>query len=407
MNRGTRPPRRSPPRARGRVGTWFRRALWAAPAIVLLAPTCFDSARASLAVQPLASLPQDNAPSNAESRAPEAILVLRTRDIVRGQLTQLTDDGVLLGETWISWGDIEQGLVPRRQAEFTERLQRLGEPLFRLQIRLRHGDDRRLAAPLQALESVYQMRRSRTAYVVWQARMWNRLADGRSADAAVAYLHCWDLLQENPAWRDALPGGRVLRHQATLGLADDIAPVFFDAEQATLALRELERWEPAAPPPGFHLYRAALAIAAGRAAAADGALRAMGPHGDGRMEHWRHLLQARRMLDEGRPALAEELLATVSQESSGAVRGWSWYWLGCAAFDAAKTEQQRRDAQLWWARAAAIYGEHDALAAAALLRLCEQQPDALRPPLLQDIQLRYGHTHFGKLALRMYGDAKP
>ena len=56
----------------------------------------------------------------------------------------------------------------------------------------------------EALEARYAGRRSETAYMVFQALMWSRLAVGRREAALAPYLRCFDLPERGGRRRQAV-----------------------------------------------------------------------------------------------------------------------------------------------------------------------------------------------------------
>ena len=94
------------------------------------------------------------------------------------------DDGSVM-----EWDRIEQGRVSdEQQARFDAMLNELGSHLYRIRQRLSISDYRGLLPHAEAVYERYAGRRSETAYMVFQALMWSRLAVGQREAALAAVL---------------------------------------------------------------------------------------------------------------------------------------------------------------------------------------------------------------------------
>jgi hypothetical protein len=176
-------------------------------------------------------------------------------------------DGVKLsdGRTF-GWDEIERGQIAAdRQAEFDKILGEVGIPLLRIRQNLESGAHARLAEVVEPVLAQYQDRRGPTAYLVNQAAMWGRLAQGRREEAVASYARCLALLAEDPTVADRLPGKRRMAIGPLTGLVGDISPVFFDSAVARTAYEEVVALirERNLRQPGVYAYAAALAVAAG------------------------------------------------------------------------------------------------------------------------------------------------
>lgn len=79
----------------------------------------------------------------------------------------------------VPWHEIELGTVsPDKQADFDRLRKELGDPLFRIHQRLKVGDYAGANEPAEAIFDRYKNRDSKVAYMVCQATMWGRLAEG-------------------------------------------------------------------------------------------------------------------------------------------------------------------------------------------------------------------------------------
>ncbi len=198
-------------------------------------------------------------------------IVLRNLDIISGKTVERFDeDGVLLGDgTLISWDRIEKGRVAEaKQAAFDKMLNDLGSHLYRIRQRLSINDDRGLLPHAEAVYGRYVGRRSATAYMVFQALMWSRLAAGQREAALQPYLECVECLRHAAADNQKLelPGARRLQVDLKTGLSPELAPIWFDAEGAKRSLSGVGTTisSMAKPrPPATRIYYATLALAAG------------------------------------------------------------------------------------------------------------------------------------------------
>jgi hypothetical protein len=128
-------------------------------------------------------------------------------------VARFDEDGVVLEDgRRLDWDRIERAtLESGRQADFDRWLRDVGEPLFRIRKRLAAGDYRELVEEAEALYPRYRSRQSPTAYVVCQAVMWARLANGRREAAVEPYLRCVTCLRSLPKQQVDLTGNRGLR----------------------------------------------------------------------------------------------------------------------------------------------------------------------------------------------------
>lgn len=195
-------------------------------------------------------------------------IILRNLSVLTDVTVESFDlDGVRLsdGRTF-GWDEIERGQIAAdRQAEFDKSLGELGIPLLRIRQNLESGADGRLAEVVEPVLEKYRDRRGPTAYLVNQAAMWGRLAQGRREEAVVSYVRCLALLNEDRTIADRLPGKRRLEIDQPTGLVREISPIFFDAAAARQAYADVVATirERKLRHPGLYAYAAALAIAAG------------------------------------------------------------------------------------------------------------------------------------------------
>jgi len=196
-------------------------------------------------------------------------IVLRDLKVLRNtQVIAFDEDGVkIANHGLIPWSDVQQGtLQGNRQADFDKLHEELGVPLFQIRRRLLVGDYRNLGQPVEAIYERYKDRGNEQAYMVCQAAMWQRLANGDRPAALAAYLRCLGHATAHPKYLKNLTGERRLVYDPETGFAAGLVPLFFDSEKAKQALPEVilaaNRLGNKAPH-GVFVYVSALAIAAG------------------------------------------------------------------------------------------------------------------------------------------------
>ena len=81
-------------------------------------------------------------------------------------------------------------MATEQQARFDQLLTELGGDLYRVRQRLAVGDWAGLLPHAEALEGRYAGRRSETAYMVFQALMWSRLAVGQARSGVGSVSAC-------------------------------------------------------------------------------------------------------------------------------------------------------------------------------------------------------------------------
>ena len=120
-------------------------------------------------------------------------IILRNLDIISDKtVDRFDEDGVRLDDgTVISWDRIEKGRVAEsKQEAFDAMLADLGSDLYRIRQRMSISDYRGLLPHAETLFSRYKARPSDTAYMVFQALMWSRLAIGQREAALEPYHEC-------------------------------------------------------------------------------------------------------------------------------------------------------------------------------------------------------------------------
>lgn len=269
----------------------------------------------------------------ATSRADR--LVLRNLDIIRDKkIVAMNFDGVKLDDGQvISWDAIESGrLDGGRQELFDKYLKNLGIHLYRIRQRLSVGDYRTLGPHAEAVAKYYRGRNSETAYMVMQALMWSRLAQGQREAAVAPYWRCFEYLRTRQGQPVNLPGERRLKYDPATGMCPELAPVWFDEEAAKAALPEVARaiGDMNSPRPGgTRIYYASLAVAAGDEAAAGRALSGI-DEGNTVLAQLRDLVGVQRELAAGTPGDKMRWLETSIDRIQPANKPLALYWLGLA-----------------------------------------------------------------------------
>jgi len=298
-------------------------------------------------------------------------IVLRDLTIINDRTVKaMSLDGVQLDNgKVIGWDEIETGkLTGDRQELFDKYLKNVGVHLFRIRQRLENGDYRSLAPSAEAIAKYYRGRNSATGYMVMQALMWGRMAQGRQAAAVAPYLHCFEYLRTAQAEAVPPPGERRLQYDPATGMCDELPPIWFDAAAATEALpavasaiSSMQRPRP----PATRIYYASLAIAAGDAAAADKALAGL-PENTPRVAQLKLILQAQQEITAGQPGEKTDELAQALDELVEPNRPLARYWLGMAKISQ-DGAQEKREGVLDLLHLPAVHGEQSpALAAAGL-----------------------------------------
>ncbi len=326
-------------------------------------------------------------------------IVLRNLDIISDKtVDRFDEDGVVLSDgTVIGWDRIEKGRIAEsRQAEFDKLLSELGSHLYRIRQRLSINDYRGLLPHAEAVYDRYATRRSETAYMVFQALMWSRLAVGQREAALQPYLDCVECLRTAAAENRTLPlpGARRLRADLQTGLSPELPPVWFDADAARQSLDGVGTTISAMPtprPPGTRIYFATMALAAGQGDKAAQALAGLEA-----LPELKAIVEAQMQLSRGEASAAIDALVRQNDQLPSNLKPLALYWLGQARV--ADPNTNTRDVGLLdLLRIPALFGkEQPELAAAGLfvaMRALTESGDrkgsiAIRRELLD----RYGQT---------------
>jgi len=260
-------------------------------------------------------------------------------------------------ERSIGWDRVERARIAAdKQPQFDRLLGQLGAPLYRLRQRLSVGDYQGVRASAESIASRFVDRNSPTAYLVMQALMWGRMAEGQREAACVPYFWCLEYVRRRDVddVNRELPGSRKLQFEPKTGISGVLAPIWFDNRAAAQALPDAsaaisKMTEPRLP--ATRLYFATLAIAAGKQ---DLALQAIGGL-DGH-DGWKALLTAQLAVQSGQPDRAIRLLTDESFELEENLRPVGLYWLGRAELVAEDPASGRRGL-LDLLRITALFGE--------------------------------------------------
>ncbi len=298
-------------------------------------------------------------------------IVLRNLDIIADKtVARFDEDGVRLSDSsLITWDQIEQGKVAaENQAAFDQMLQDLGTHLYRIRQRLTVGDYRDILPHAEAVYPRYVGRKSETAYMVFQALMWARLAAGRREQAVEPYLRCFDYLKSIGSSKVSLPGDRRLRYDPATGMTPELQPVWFDAEAAKSSLGGVFRAVAGMQPPrpeGTRVYYGTLALAAGESDQAKRVLEGIeGEHPA--MIQLRAIAMAQREVAAGESGTAIGTLEQNLDKLAPANKPLAIYWLGMSKLISGD-ERVRREGILRLLHLPAIHGKQfPGLAAAGL-----------------------------------------
>ncbi|MBI1249483.1 hypothetical protein GC197_16785 [bacterium] len=344
-------------------------------------------------------------------------LILRDLTLINNvTVIGFDDEGVKVTDhDLIPWHVIELGTVsPDKQADFDRLRKEVGVPLFRIHQRLKVGDYPGALEPAEALFERYRNRDSKVAYMVCQAVMWGRLANGQREAALEPYFCCLRCLKANRADLASLPGSRQLDYDKQTGLTSDLLPLFFDHKLATESLPKAAAMAGklgADLPNGVYVYMAALAITAEKYVDAENWIGRI-KTGNLVVKEWPDILNANLSIEtgdlDGARTQLQPLVNTLQPENQPVAR----YLLGIAG-----TRSQGflmiENGILDLLYVPALYGnEYPELTAAALLEthtaLLRVQQTAQATEIRQQLLLYYGGTqHANQLRAESKTPGKP
>ncbi len=329
-------------------------------------------------------------------------IVLRNLDIISNKtVAGFDEDGVRLNDSsLITWDQIERGRVaPDSQAAFDQMLQDLGTHLYRIRQRLTLGDYRDILPHAEAVYPRYVGRKSETAYMVFQALMWSRLAVGRREQAVEPYLRCLDYLRSVAPSRVSLPGDRRLRFDSATGMTPELQPVWFDMEAAKSSLAGIFGAVAEMQPPrpeGTRVYYGTLALAAGESDAAFRVFSGIeGAHPA--MIQLRDIAMAQCEIAAGKPGTALSTLEQNLDKFAPTNKPLAVYWLGMSR-QQSDDERVRREGILQLLHLPAIHGKQfPELAAAGLYQAMQAfaavNDEDSRAAVRRELLDQYGQTY--------------
>lgn len=303
-------------------------------------------------------------------------IILRDLTILRDRtVVSLDEDGVRLDDqALLTWDRIERGTIgSQKQAEFDRLRVELGQPLYRLRLRLKVGDDAGLAEIAEPLAERFAERTGASAYLVHRALMKGRLAQGRREAAVEPYLRCLAYVWGNAEDRAEIPVEQALKYEAATGVSNELLPLWLDGDAARAALAGVRRAATQFPEPrpeGLRVYFATLALAAGDRETAERVGSQIAPQ-SGPVGDWRDLLLAALEPEGATVGPAIERLAARLDQLTGAARPVAYYWTALPLLRSSQPATQQ-DGILRLLHLPALYGaEHPELAAEALRRAAE------------------------------------
>jgi len=330
-------------------------------------------------------------------------IVLRNLDIISDKKVGAFDeDGVRLDDwSLITWDEIERGKVAaEQQAAFDQMLKDLGTHLYRIRQRLTVGDYRDILPHAEAVYPRYVGRKSETAYMVFQALMWARLAAGRREEAVEPYLRCYSYLKSTQTPKKiSLPGDRRLQYDPRTGMSPELQPVWFDMEAAKSSLPGVLRAVAEMPEPrpeGTRVYYGTLALAAGDSDQAVRVLSGIQGEEPG-LAQLREIAMAQREVIAGGTGPAISSLEQNADKFAPANKPLAIYWLGMSELRSGD-EPIRRGGILRLLHLPAIYGKgFPELAAAGLYEAMQSfattGDESGRAAVRRELLEQYGQTY--------------
>ncbi len=335
--------------------------------------------------------------------AQDRIILRNTRVVTGRSVVAFDPDGVRLSGNpplVLGWDEIEAARLSKDQTRFDALLKQLGDPLYRIRLRLANGDYRDILAQAEAVFPTYANRRSPTAYMVFTALMWSRLAQGQREKALEPYLLALECLRLTPGQSIPLPGERQPKLSVQSGLSSDLLPIWFDPAAAKAALpgvlKALGTVRPPVPP-GLDVYAATLALAAGEPDEADRLLAKV--QADTQSIHdLLRVVAAQRELngpDGGRAGPAVAALERALRSDDFSQEPLARYWVGLAKLRSGD-ERARKEGVVELLHLPALFGESHPEIAAAALDKSQQALEALGDPgasvLRSELLFRYPAT---------------
>jgi len=300
------------------------------------------------------------------------LIILQSTEEVEGTVTSFDEDGVLMGKKLIGWGEILDGSVAKeQQPRFNKLLKDVGEDLFRIRSRLKTGDYRGALPHAENVYPRYTSRDSATAYMVFQALMWGRIATGQREAAVEPMLRCYGYLRSHDGDDGNLPGQRKLKYEKASGITPELQMAWLQPQAAKAALPGLVPVIRSLKPPtaGAYLYYATLAFAAGDSKAGSSVLAlAKKLQTTAREKELVTIAGATDATLNGVSQAAIVTLTALLDDVSAENRPLNTYWLGYAESNREDT-RQKQEGVLRMLTVPAVYGKQfPELSAAALNR---------------------------------------
>jgi len=346
-------------------------------------------------------------------------LILRDLTILNDRsVVSFDEDGVRLDDdTLLTWDRVERGTVASdKQAAFDRLRREIGQPLYRLRLRLKVGDDLGLVEPAEALTPHFADRDSASAYLVQRALMRGYIASGRREAAVAPYIRCLAYVWNQAKGRPELPAEQRISIDPETGVTAELLPVWFDsqgAQEALAGVRQAAARMPEPRPDALRIYFASLAAAAGDGVTAERGIAGIGAtdttkEATERSAGWRDTL--RLSLDVQSPMVnpAVDQLEARLETLSPLCRPLASYWIGLARLRSDQTETQLDGVLRLLHIPAEFEAEQPELAGAALaaasvaLEKLDDQASAAAA-LRRELATRYARTR----AATQFGKSRP
>lgn len=273
-------------------------------------------------------------------------LVLRNLQLLDNvEVLGFDEDGIKLqdGRQW-TWDQIVSGKVSDdQQQEFNDLLSKLSLPLYRLDWRLRLGNDSDLLTCVDPLLETYGNRISLAAAKVWYGELRGRLAQGQRAAALIPLLKIDRIIRSgtvsSATLQDVLSSGDNRNwSDPTTGICMQLLPVWFDQAEAE------EHWKATfetysalqAPSTTATLYVSSLAVAAGQNSTSLELLQAIDSPSQGQQQ-WVDLIRFEMERLENGTQNREAQVAGSIHQYSRPLQAIAYYALGCSRIE--KTQE--------------------------------------------------------------------
>ena len=269
-------------------------------------------------------------------------LVLRNLQLLDNvEVLGFDEDGIKLqdGRQW-TWDQVISGKVTEgQQQEFNDLLSKLSLPLYRLDWRLRLGNDSDLLTCVDPLLETYRNRNSLAAAKVWYGELRGRLAQGQRAAALIPLLKIDRIIQSgtvnSATLQDVLSSGNNRNwFDPATGICMQLLPVWFDQMEAK------EHWKSTfetysalqEPSATATLYVSSLAVAAGQNSTALELLQAINSPSRGQQQ-WADLIRFEMERLQNGTQNREAQVAGGIHQYSRPLQAVAYYALGCSRIE--------------------------------------------------------------------------